>query len=110
MQYPIPARSFSIHFIFGGISIVLQLFTKFFKAVWCALLFYLLALRQSLRMRSIDGCSIRRGTLCVDANLYGADLQNAIWRTLNLPFCAFWSDLTEANLNETNLSVRNYAE
>src|SRR5688572_23273926 len=73
---PIPAPSFSILFILGGISIVLQLFTKFFQSGLVLLLFMgTEAIAQG--MRSIDGCSIRRGTLCSDANLYGADLQNA---------------------------------
>ena len=65
------------------------------------LLFWLIgadALAQGVR--NIEGCSIRRGTFCVDMNLYGADLQSA-----NLANSQFTrSVLSKANLTAANLN------
>ncbi len=55
--------------------------------------------------RNVEGCSIRRGTFCVDMSLNGADLQNT-----NLANSQFTrsilsgANLTKAVLDEANLS------
>ncbi len=73
----------------------------------CSLLLVLFICFEVLAQgaRSIEGCNIRRGTFCVDMNLYGSDLQNE-----NLANSQFTrsilskANLTGANLNEANLS------
>ncbi|SDG83104.1 Uncharacterized protein YjbI, contains pentapeptide repeats [Nitrosomonas sp. Nm132] len=55
--------------------------------------------------RNVDGCSIRRGTFCVDMNLYGADLQSASLANSQFTRSVLsGANLTGANLNEANLS------
>ena len=74
--------------------------TTLYAALSASLLFALLPPAHAQRAGNIGGCDIRRGTLCTNLNLNGANLEG-----VNLANSQFTrSDLSGANLQGANFT------